>query len=160
MLIWFAAASVLIVAFVFRSAGLDYRAVIVGSLLPLLEALLGGPRLLHSMVGAVAVLAVVMVATRNRRLVRRRYLGVPIGLMCHLVLDGSFTDTETFWWPLSGWSFAPGQIPALEHLGLSLVLEVVGVGLAVWAWRLFGLQDPVRRTRFLADGRLEEVGSA
>ncbi len=100
-------------------------------------------------------MAVVMLATRSHRLVRRRLLGVPIGLMCHLILDGSFTRTNVFWWPLPGAGFAAGQIPEFSHLGVSLILELVGVGVAVWAWKLFGLDDPVKRQRFLAEGRLD-----
>ncbi len=155
MLIWFVVWSVVLVAIVFRSPAIDYRTVALGSLLPLAEAAFGGPRLLHSVVGAVGVLVVVMAATRQRRVLRRRLLGVPIGLMCHLVLDGSFTRTDVFWWPLAGSSFSSGQIPELSHLGISLLLEVVGVAVGVWAWRLFGLDDPAVRRRFLDDGRLD-----
>lgn len=154
MFIWFAVASVLAVAIVFQSPAIDYRTVIVGALLPWVEVFFGGPKLLHSVVGAVALLGVVMLATRNRRLIRRRLLGIPIGLFCHLVLDGSFTRTETFWWPLAGTVFASGQLPELSHLGVSLVLEMVGVALAFWAWRMFGLDDPVVRRRFVDHGRL------
>lgn len=155
MFIWFAATSVVLVAIVFRSPMIDYRTVVLGALLPLLEALLGGPRLLHSVVGAVGIMGLVMLATRNRRLLRRRALGVPIGLMCHLVLDGSFTRTDVFWWPISGTAFASGQIPELSHWGASLVLELVGIAVAVWAYRLFDLQDPAKRQRLRDDGRLE-----
>lgn len=155
MLIWFAALSVLLVAIVFRSPAVDYRMVMVGALLPLLEGILGGPRVLHSVVGAGGIMAAVVLATRNRRLVRRRLLGVPIGLMCHLVLDGSFTRTDVFWWPVSGTAFASGQIPELSHLGVSLVLELVGIGVAIWAWGLFGLREPVNLRRFVHAGRLD-----
>ena len=158
MVIWFAVASVLLVAIVFRSPGIDYRSVIVGSLLPGIEVLFGGPRFLHSVLGAVLLLVVVVLATRNRRLVRRRLLGVPIGMMAHLVLDGAFATTAVFWWPLSGWGPGAEQLPEWSHLGLSLVLEAIGVALGVWAWRLFGLDDPARRERFVRDGRLELPG--
>ena len=156
MLIWFAASSVVLVAVVFRSGGVDYRTVVVGSLLPVLEGLLGGPKVLHSIVGPAVVLGIAMVLTRGRRrLLRRRVLGVPIGMMCHLVLDGSFTRTDVFWWPFTGLGFADGQIPEWQHLGLSLVLELVGIGVAVWAWRLFGLDRPDARARFWREGRLD-----
>ena len=158
MLIWFAVTSVLVVAIVFKSPGVDYRFVVAGSVLPLAEAVLGGPRLLHSVVGAVALLVIVVAATRRRRLLRRRILGLPIGMMCHLVFDGSFTRASVFWWPLAHRSGAPGRIPELAHLGSSLVLEIVGFGLAVWAWRWFGLADPGRRARFLHEGRLDVPG--
>ena len=159
MFIWFAATSVVLVAVIFRSPAIDHRTVVLGSLLPLVEVVFGGPRLLHSMVGAVGVLVVVMALTTGRRLVRRRLLGIPIGMMCHLVLDGSFTRTDSFWWPVSGTAFAPGQIPEAAHLGVSLVLEVVGVGVAVWAWRAFRLDDPEVRARFVSDGRLDLPGT-
>ena len=155
MLVWFVAASVLIVALVFQSGAIDYRTVVLGALLPWLEAPFGGPGPLHSMVGSVLVLVLVMVATQRRRLLRRRLLGIPIGMMCHLVLDGSFMDTEIFAWPLLGWERAEGQVPELEHLGRSVFLEVVGVGLTLWAWRLFSLDDPARRERARSDGRLD-----
>lgn len=150
--------SVIMVAVVFRSAGLDYRTVILGSLLPLGEGLLGGPRALHSVVGAVAVLTVVMLGTRRRRLLRRSLLGLPIGLMCHLVLDGSFTSTEVFWWPVTGFGFAPGQIPEVGHLWASLALELVGIAIGVWAWGQVGLSDAGARARFLDQGRLDLPG--
>lgn len=159
MFIWFAVMSVIMVAVVFRSAGLDYRTVIVGALLPLGEGLLGGPRALHSVVGAVVVLTVVMLGTRHRRLLRRSLLGLPIGLMCHLVLDGSFTSTQVFWWPVSGWSFASGQIPELTHLRGSLALELVGIAIGVWAWGQVGLADAAARARFLHQGRLDLPGA-
>lgn len=155
MFLWFVVLSVVIVAVVFRSPAIDHRTVIVGSLLPLVEAALGGPRLLHSVVGAVGLLGLVMVATRGRRLLRRRLLGVPIGMMCHLVLDGAFTRTDVFWWPVAGLDFAAGQIPAIDHLVLSVVLEVVAVAVGLWAWRLFGLEDPARLERLRSEGRLE-----
>ena len=154
MFIWFAVLSVVLVAFVFRSPAIDFRTVVLGAWLPVFEGLLGGPRALHSVVGAVALLAVVMAATTRRRLMRRRLLGIPIGVMCHLVLDGSFTRTDIFWWPVRGLAFAPGQIPELDHLAVSLVLELVGVAVAFWAWRAFALHDPENRRRLVADGRL------
>jgi len=155
LLIWFAVLSVLLVAIVFKSPGVDYRTVILGAVLPVGEGLTGGPKILHSVVGAVLVLGVLMLCTRHRRLLRRRLLGIPIGMMAHLVLDGSFAVTAVFWWPVAGWAFADQQIPEWEHLGASLVLEVVGIAVGVWAWRWFGLDDPVKRQRFLSDGRLD-----
>ena len=156
MLIWFAVMSVLLVAVVFKSPGVDYRTVMVGAVLPIAEGFTGGPKLLHSIVGAVAVLGVVVLATRNRRLLRRRLLGIPIGMMAHLVLDGAFLTARVFWWPvIGGGSFTSGQIPEWSHLRVSLVLELVGVAVGWWAWRWFGLDDPDRRHRFFTDGRLD-----
>lgn len=155
MLIWFAVGAAVLVVLVFQSPAVDVRTVALGAVLPVGEAFFGGPRVLHSVVGAVAVLVVVMLATRGRRLLRRRLLGIPIGLLAHLILDGSFTRTRSFWWPLAGRSFAHGQVPEVSHLAVSLLLEVAGVALAAWAYRRFGLADPARRRRLLDDGRIE-----
>jgi membrane-bound metal-dependent hydrolase YbcI (DUF457 family) len=155
VLIWFVVLATLIVAIVFRSPAIDYRTVAIGAVLPWLDAALGGPRLLHSVVGAVAILCVIMLATQKRRVLRRRLLGIPIGLFCHLVLDGSFTDAHAFWWPLLGRGFASGQIPELRHLGLSIVLEIAGVAVGWWAYRLFHLDRPAARDRLRRQGRLD-----
>jgi hypothetical protein len=155
VLVWFIVSSVVLVAIVFKSPGIDYRAVVVGALLPILEGFTGGPKVLHSLAGAVVLLGVLMLVTPRRRLLRRRLLGVPIGLMAHLVLDLSFTRTDVFWWPFAGLAFAEGQIPEWDHLARSLVLEVAGIALGVWAWRAFDLADPAKRQRFIAKGRLD-----
>ncbi|MFN8018887.1 MAG: hypothetical protein U0P45_12285 [Acidimicrobiales bacterium] len=155
MVIWFAVLSVLGVAVVFRSPGVDYRTVMLGAVLPLAEGLTGGPKVLHSLLGAVALLGIIMLATRNRRLLRRRLLGIPIGMMAHLVLDGAFAVTAIFAWPFTGLDFADGQVPELAHLARSVLLELLGIAIGVWAWRWFGLNDPDKRHRFLTDGRLD-----
>ncbi len=155
MLLWFAGLSLLVVWQVFGSPALDHRMVVVGSVLPVVEVVAGGPRLLHTMVGAVAVLLGVVLGTRNRRVLRRRLLGVPIGLFLHLVLDGVWADTQVFWWPAFGASFGTGQVPELTRGYVGLAMEVVGV-VALWfAWRVFGLADPGRRAGFLRTGRLD-----
>ncbi len=87
----------------------------------------------------------------NRRLVRRRWIGIPIGMFVHLVLDGVWTDTHEFWWPLFGTSFE-GRLPELDRGAVSLVLELIGVAAIVWGWRRFGLDDPRARARFVRTG--------
>ena len=157
MFLWFIGPTVAIVWLVFRSPMLDYRFVVAGALLPLLEGLVGGPWVLHTLVGAVAVLAIVMLATRDRRLVRRRWLGVPIGLFLHLVLDGSFMRAELFWWPFLGWdALGTGGLPELDRpVGLVLVLEVLGAAACWWVWQTFDLSDPARRETMLRTGQVD-----
>jgi hypothetical protein len=71
------------------------------------------------------------------------------------VLDGTWSRTELFGWPfLGGDPLGRGQIPEIEHLGVSIVLELAGVAIAVWLVRRFELTDPARRTDFLRTGRL------
>jgi hypothetical protein len=154
VLLWFAGASFVIVWAVFRSPALDYRMVMLSAVLPVLEGPLGGPWLLHTLVGAVGMLAVVILATRNRRLVRRRWIGLPIGVLLHLALDGSFTRADLFWWPFLG---APaGGMPELDRsVVLWVVLDLVGLAGLVWGYRRFGLADPERRSRFVHTGQLD-----
>ena len=154
MLIWFATLSVVLTWAVFQSPAIDYRLVALGAVLPVVEAPFGaGP--LHSLLAPTLVLALVMVATQRRRLVRRRWLGLPIGMYLHLVLDFAFTRTATFWWPFLGFEFSPGSSPEWDRGVLSLLMELVGIGVGVWAYGRFGLDDPARRSRFLRTGQLD-----
>jgi len=100
--IWFAVGAVVAVALVFDSPAMDFRLVVFGAVLPVAEGAVSGPWLLHTPLAAVVLLGGVMLVARGRRLVQRRWLGVPIGLMAHLVLDGTWSDTEVFWWPFTG----------------------------------------------------------
>ncbi len=71
VLVWFAAGSVAIVWWVFQAHAVDYRMVMVGSLLALAEVPFGvGP--LQTLAASVVALAVVMGVTVGRRLVRHR----------------------------------------------------------------------------------------
>ena len=150
MLLWFIGLGPLVVWTVFRSPALDLRVVMVGSLLPLLDGLFGGPRVLHSLSGAVGALVVVMLAV---------LLGIPIGLFIHLVLDGAWTDTDTFWWPFTGWSFEGDQLPEVARGGWTLVMEAVGAVALWYGYRTFGLADPARRERFVRTGRVDVVAN-
>lgn len=159
MILWYAAGAVFIVWNVFQSSGIDFRAVAVGALLPLLLDLpWGRPAYAHTLLAAVAALTVVMLATsgRGRRLVRRRLLGVPIGWFCGLVLSAAWADQELFWWPVLGWSLPEGDL--LPSWTVVVALEALGLAAAGWVVVRFGLADPHRRERFVRTGRLEVVG--
>jgi hypothetical protein len=159
VILWFAGASFVITWAVFRSPALDYRLVMLGAVLPVGEGLLGGPWLLHTLVGGVALLLLVVLATQRRRLVRRRWIGLPIGVLLHLVLDGTFTDGALFWWPfLGGDTLGHGEIPELgRSLALVVIAELVGLACLAWAWRRFGLGDEARRDRFVRTGHLDRA---
>ena len=159
MVLWFAGLSVLIVWLVFQSPALDYRFVIAGAVLPSIESFFGDPFVLHTLVGAVGLLVVVMLATRHRRLVRRRWLGLPIGMFLHLALDGTWSDAGLFWWPFLGDPLSDGTVPeAGRGWGLILLLEVVGAAVLAWCWFRFRLDVPDRRQRFVRTGRLDGDG--
>lgn len=154
MVIWYLATAAVGVWAVFDSPALDYRLVLVGAVLPVSEVVLGRPGPFHSLVTAVVVLGVVMLATQGRRLVRRRWLGIPIGLFSYLVFSATWTDTDAFWWPLTGVSLSGARPPEIERGALSLLLEVTGVGLGLWWYRRVGLDDPRNRRQFRQTGQL------
>jgi hypothetical protein len=154
---WFIGTAVVTVGLVFRDPRFDYRLLIVGSVVPIGDGLFGGARALHGIVVSVVLLAVLMVATSGRRPIRRMLLGLPIGMILHLVFDGAWNNTEVFWWPFFGWSFRDSPLPVADRGWWGLLLEVIGVALCLWLWRQNDLGDPERRRRFLRDGHLDAV---
>jgi hypothetical protein len=154
VLLWFVGPSILLVWAVFRSPAADYRVVAAGALLPLVELPFGQPRLLHSLAGAAVLLVVVMVGARGQRIVQRRLLGLPIGVLMHLVLDGAWTDTRGFWWPFLGGSWSTSELPELGRGWFNVVLELAGAVTCWWGWRRFRLDEPERRRLFLTTGRV------
>lgn len=154
MFFWFVGPSVLIVWSVFRSPSADYRLVALGALIPLVELPIGQPRVLHSLSGAALALAAVMVLARGRRVVQRVLLGLPIGILLHLVLDGAWADTQAFWWPFLGTSWSTAELPELGRGAFNLVLEALGLAACWWGYRRFRLAERERREAFLHTGRV------
>jgi hypothetical protein len=162
MFFWFIGTAVVTVGVVFRDPRFDYRLVVVGSVLPITDAAFGGARALHSLTISVALLAALMLATSGRKPIRRMLLGLPIGMILHLVFDAAWADTEVFWWPFFGWSFdgtdgGAAPLPIVERGAWGLVLEAIGLAICVWLWRHNDLGDVECRRAFLADGRLDAV---
>ena len=156
MFLWFAGVSVVVVWAVFKSPAIDYRLVMLGSVLPVGELLVGGPWILHTLVFASVLLFAVVLVTQGRRLARRRWIAVPIGMMLHLALDGTWAVAELFWWPFLGGSLGEGGLPETNRApGLIVVLELIGLACLVWAYRRFGLDDPDRRELFIRTGHLD-----
>ncbi len=155
MLLWFAGLVVPAVAAVFASRTLDYRLVLLGAVLPTLELVRAGAGVMGTLIFPIAVLVVVMIAGWGRRLVQRRWLGVPIGLFCHLILDGAWARPALFWWPLSAGRLGEIEAPGLRPLWAILVMEIIGAVALWWWWRRFGLHTPERRRVFWRTGRLE-----
>lgn len=156
MLIWFGVAAIVGVALVFDSPSMDHRFVLLGAVLPVAESLVGGPWILHTPILGVGLLAAVMLGARGRRLTQRRWLGMPIGMLAHLVLDGTWADTGLFWWPFAdAGALGSAPLPEFGRGWGGVILESLGVALGLWAWRRFGMTDPKRRTAFLRTGRLD-----
>ncbi len=155
MILWPVGAALVLAWAIFRDPALDYRLLVVGVLLPdLVDAPFGGARVAHTLVASVAVLVVVMLATRGHRDARRRLLALPIGMFLHLLVDGMWARTATFWWPAFGWDL-DGGLPALDAAPAVIVVkELVGaVALGWWCHRV-GLGDKAVRSQLLRTGRL------
>lgn len=155
MLFWFVATAAWSVWFVFRDAKFDYRLVVIAALVPdLIDGVRGTIGPLHSVVTSIAVLFVIMIATTGRKPSRQRLLAIPIGMFIHLIFDGAFSNTKTFWWPLTGASLSEDLLPSVERGPWNLPLEIVGIIGCILMWRYFSLADRMRRTTFLKTGSL------
>jgi hypothetical protein len=156
MLLWFVGVSVLLVANIFRSSGIDFRLVALGAVLPLLvDAPVGHLAFGHALLFPVGLLALVMLGTIGRsRLLRRRLLCVPIGVFCGLVLSGAFTHDKVFWWPGFGTGF--GHADLLPVWWVVLIEEFVGLVAIWWLVGQFDLYLPGPRAELTRTGRLRE----
>lgn len=90
-------------------------------------------------------------------------MALVVGMFFHLLLDGMWTSTEVFAWPLFG-SIPQGPSPYWTGLfdrafsdPWRWMREVVGVGYLAAVWVQSGLSDPQRRRRFVETGRLEPI---
>ncbi|MCU1360576.1 MAG: hypothetical protein JWN99_1865 [Ilumatobacteraceae bacterium] len=158
MFLWFIATSVLTIFLVFTDPMFDYRPLVLGALLPdVIDAPFGGAKVMHSLVGAVGLLALAMAVSVGRRPLRKRLLAVPIGVLLHIVFDGAFTNKNVFWWPFTG-GFDGARLPIAERtLVLNLALEAAGAAMLWWSSRAFGLADRDRRRQLVRTGRLTRV---
>lgn len=156
MFFWFLGLSFAAVLVVFSSPALDYRLVMLGGVAPALEGLLRGPWVLHSLLAPVVVMALVMAFTQGRRLVRRQWLGLSIGMFMHLVLDGSWADAKVFWWPFLGTTDVLGGSMVNEFersWPVILGMEVVGIAVLVFLIDRLALRTEGREL-FVSTGQI------
>ena len=83
-------------------------------------------------------------ATRGRRLARRQWLGLPIGMYLHLVLDLSWTRSQTFWWPFLG-------------VGIVLKLVVLWIGGRIFEDAIEAVLDTYRQERAAGERFIDAV---
>jgi hypothetical protein len=152
--LWFIGTVVVTVWWVFRDPAFDHRLLVVGAVLPLAELAVGGARVLHSITFAVVLLAVLMLATPGRRPIRKMLLGLPIGLLLHLVFTGAWRTASVFWWPFGGVGFGDAPHPVAARGWWNVPLEVAGLALCWWVYRRADLGDPDRRAWFRRTGQL------
>lgn len=155
MFFWFIGTAVVSVWFVFRDPSFDYRLLLVGALLPaVVDGFFGGARAFHSLTVAVAVLAVFMLATPGRKPVRKTLLGLPIGMLLHLVFTGAWTNQQVFWWPFGGLDFGDAPHPVVERGWWNVPLEIIGLVLCGWVVMRADLRDAERRAWCRQTGQL------
>jgi hypothetical protein len=155
MFFWFIGGAAFIVWNVFRDPSIDYRVLAIGALLPDVLDLPTRHRVAHSITVSIAFLVVLMVATIGRRALRKRLLMIPIGMFLHLVLDGVFQSTRTFWWPITGTAAVRGDLPSVDRpVMLTVIFELIGLVVLRWFWRRASLSNPQQRASFLASGHL------
>ena len=155
MVIWFVITAVLTIHFVFRDPAFDYRLLIVGSVIPVVGDISGGWGSALNTIGfAVALLAIVMIVSIGNRERRRRTLGLPIGVLLHMVFGGAWSSVDIFWWPVSGLNL--GDAPALlrEHWTSAIAREAIGIACALWMMRRTNLLNPDARRTFKESGKL------
>lgn len=155
MFFWFLGTAVVAVWFVFRDDRFDYRVLALGALAPdIIEIPAGRALFMHSVLTSVAVLVAVMVFSRRGSLRRRRWLALPIGMFLHLVFDGVFNNTALFWWPLAGFNIDSFSVPSMDRMQWNIVLELCGIGLLMWMWKVNALSNAASRQHFLKTGQL------
>lgn len=155
MFFWFLGTAVVTVWFVFRDPAFDYRLLLVGAVLPaLLAAVVPGVAAFHSLTLAVVLLALLMLATPGRKPIRKTLLGLPIGMLLHLVYTGAWTNAEVFWWPFLG--IGPDDVshPVAGRGWWNVPLELAGLVLCAWVVRTADLRDGDRRAWFRRTGQL------
>ncbi|MFL2987471.1 MAG: hypothetical protein ACJZ57_09530 [Candidatus Poriferisodalaceae bacterium] len=157
MLLWFAGTALIAMWFTFRDPAIDHRLIIAGALLPdAIDVFLGTTRLMHTLAAPILLLMGLMVCTIGRRQFRRHALAVPIGIFWHSVFDGAWMNTETFWWPFTDSTSSAANIPLADREVLLIVfMELIGLALLIWSWRLMGMNQAERRRLFLRSGRID-----
>ena len=172
MLFWHVGGAVFLFRTLFKDPRVDLRFLASGALLPdavdVLTGLVRSPEPFvtgrfygHSLLFAVAVLAVGMWATARGSPRRRRAVAAAVGIMFHLLLDAMWLWPEVLLWPLGGGGFLAGSpgdwsgLPdSLLASPLRLAQEAAGV---LYLIRLAGrarLSDRARRSHLWRTGTI------
>lgn len=155
MFLWFAGLAFVIVASVFASPLIDYRLVVLGATMPVIEMIYNGPWVMHSLAAPVALMILVMLVFSGKRLRQRRWLGLPIGMFLYLFLDRAWTKTDVFWWPISGINRNNSEIPTWESPLIIIVMEIIGAIAIIYSVRKYKLLVKNNRLLFLRTGHIQ-----
>jgi hypothetical protein len=151
VLAWHLGLTPLIVWSIFHDPRMDFRFLLLGSVLPdIVDLVWLDPRYGHTLVLNAALLIGAVLVTRRGTAVRRAAVALAIGSLLHLALDGVWTDRHVFWWPFFGRSFPSGRLwPRGWHL---VVEEAIGIAALWWFVARFALGERRRRHQFVATG--------
>ena len=154
MFLWFVGFAFIIVVSVFASPLIDYRLVIAGATLPILEMILEGPWVLHSLAAPVVTMCLIMLLFTGKRLRQRKWLGLPIGMFLYLFLDRAWTKTTLFWWPVSGTQISKSELPTWESPLALALMEIAGLIVIVYSVAKYKLYEKENRELFLRTGHI------
>lgn len=157
MFIWFLVSAPIVVAMVFGTHRLDYRLIALGCLIPSLSWIIPQLGFVNTLLFHALALGLVMGVTVNKRLVRRKWIGIPIGGLLRLVVDASWLEIDRLWWPVSSTSITELSGSTYPVVPLGIFLELIGVALAIWGWQRFGFSNGEGREEFLKSGNLPRV---
>lgn len=170
MVFWHVGGAVFLFRLLFRDPGVDLRFLASGAFLPdAVDLLVGvvqaqepgvtGRSYGHSLLVAVALLAVGMLTTERGGAGRKRAVVLAVGAMFHLLLDAMWLWPEVLLWPLVG-GFSPAGAPgdwtgfpgSLTGDPARLVQEAAGLVYLTWLLRRAGLSDGAKRSRLWRTG--------
>jgi hypothetical protein len=170
MLAWHLGGTLFLFRWIFRDPRVDVRFLLAGALLPDgVDLLVGtvfaadryssGSLWLHSLaVPSLLGLLILVVTRRGER--RRQWLAVVIGMFFHVLLDGMWTNTAVFLWPLAG-PLPTGPRPywtGLIDRALAdpwrWIREGIGLVYLRTLWKQTGLGSAAVRSEVWRTGRL------
>lgn len=155
MLFYLTGVSALITYYIFNSRGIDYRLVALGSLAPIaIDLVLGRVSFGHSFLFPVLALVLVMLLTIGKsRLLRRRLLCFVIGVFWALVLEGTFINEATWWWPL-GSRNQVAEFSLLPSFTFWIVRDLLGLIAIYVLFAIGSLHEKEKRKEFFSTGRI------
>ncbi len=174
MMFWRIAAILFLFRWIFGDPKVDVRFLAAGAVLPDVVDLLVGTVIFseryssgeihaHTLLAPTVVAVGILIATRRGRR-RRAWMALIVAWFFHLLLDGMWATTETFFWPFFGLDFPRGPDPFWSDLWPRAssdpwrwITEAIGLGYLVWLWVATGLTSSERRAKFLSDGRLARI---
>jgi hypothetical protein len=155
MLFYLPACACVATFFIFRSVGIDYRLIALGSLIPFaIDIALGHASLGHSFLLPVVALVIIMVGTiGQKRLLRRQLLCLVIGIFFSDVFEGTFLHQRTWWWPLNV-HHESQTLSILPSWGWWIARDVIGLILIYVFISLGDLYQRDKWQKFVSTGRV------